>query len=224
MNNDKVLKTINAYNLLAEEYTRQNSDRTNILPEIQKFCSFLPNNGKLLDLGCGVGYDSRDFHKLRPDLDILAIDASEKMLRQFKKIVPDVPLIKADMISYDYSINNFDGIWMNASFLHIPKSQVGKLLKKLTEALKPSGAIFIKVKEGEGEFMVPAEKYGREDIKRFFSFYTKEELESLLSRYPLAINEWQNLTTKNEKWISLIATKFTGSISRKRVTMIVNNS
>ena len=185
--NNKVKKTISAYKYLAKTFARQNVDRSVVFPDIEKFAKLLPKKGKLLDLGCGVGFDSRDFNKLRPDLEILGLDASTEMLDEFRVIAPSIPYILADMVSYEYPKEYYDGIWMNASLLHIPKSQSYPLMIKVVSSLKKGGKMYIKVKEGKGERFVSASKYGRRDIKRFFSFYTKKELENLLKEFPLKI-------------------------------------
>ena len=207
MTEDKVRKTIKAYKKLAKTYAKQNENRAHIYSEIVKFTKLLPQNGSLLDLGCGTGFDSKDFQKLRPDLTILGIDISKEMLEEFEKIAPGIEHIRADMVTYIFPKNVFDGIWMNASFLHIPKENADTVIKKVVGALKPQGLLYIRVKEGSGEKFVPAQNYGHKDIERFFSFYTKDELENLLSKYPVKIIELGEGKVKTTKWIFVTAIK-----------------
>jgi len=207
MKQDKISQTVTAYKYLADQYVKQNSDRSHILPEIDKFAQYLPQKAKLLDLGCGVGFDSRDFSQLRPDLDILGIDISKDMLDHFKKIAPNIKHLQANMITYMYPKSSFDGIWMNASLLHIPKEQVYLVLTKVISSLKPNGILYIKVKEGTGESFVPEANYGHKEINRFFAFYTMRELKKLLLSYRMVVMEWNSKNVKTTKWISVIAIK-----------------
>jgi len=207
MKQDRISQTVTAYKYLADQYVEQNSDRTHILPEIDKFAQYLPQKAKLLDLGCGVGFDSRDFNQLRPDLDILGIDISKDMLDHFKKIAPNIKHLQANMITYMYPKSSFDGIWMNASLLHIPKEQVYLVLTKVISSLKPNGILYIKVKEGTGESFVPEANYGHKEINRFFAFYTMRELKKLLLSYRMVVMEWNSKNVKTTKWISVIAIK-----------------
>lgn len=207
MKQDRIAQTVTAYKYLADQYVKQNSDRAHILPEIDRFTQYLPQNAKLLDLGCGVGFDSRDFNYLRPDLDILGIDISKDMLKHFKKIAPGIKYLQVNMITHNYPKSSFDGIWMNASLLHIPKEQVHLVLTKVISSLKPNGALYIRVKEGNGESFVPAANYGHKEINRFFAFYTMQELKKLLLSNRMTIMEWNSRNVKTTKWISIIAVK-----------------
>jgi len=57
----------------------------------------------------------------------------------------------------------------------MPKRDLKELLPKLRAALKEKGVIFLSVKEGEGEKMIP-DVAGR----RLFSFYKLAELKPIL--------------------------------------------
>ncbi|MGC8480384.1 MAG: class I SAM-dependent methyltransferase [Acidimicrobiales bacterium] len=52
----------------------------------------IPQNGKVLDLGCGTGRDAQTLLQQRPDLQIFAIDRSEEMLAQFRSELGDASM------------------------------------------------------------------------------------------------------------------------------------
>lgn len=51
------------------------------LPLIERFCAELPDTGRLLDLGCGEGYYSRQIARLKPGLDLYGVDISKEAVR-----------------------------------------------------------------------------------------------------------------------------------------------
>jgi len=57
-------------------------------------------------------------------------------------------LMPFDQISFKAE---FDGIWASASLLHIPRSNLNVVLKRLTNALKPSGTCYVSFKHGDSE-------------------------------------------------------------------------
>ena len=61
-----------------------------------------------------------------------------------------VPLIQADMRHLPFRKGSFDGLWVCASLLHIPKEQAGEVLRELSRVVYP-GHISLAVKRGEGE-------------------------------------------------------------------------
>lgn len=203
MNNASIASV---YDQIADVYANKNEDRGEVEGEIKKFANLMPQNARIVDLGCGVGFDSRDLKQLRPDLEILGIDSSTEMLKQFKQIAPGITFKKGDMLKVRINESSFDGIWLNAAFLHISKEKAKELLVKILEWLKPGGYLYIRTKEGKGEKVIPASKYGRSDLSRFFALYGKEELCRLLTENGFKIKE---LTTSKHKenWLIAIAQK-----------------
>ena len=53
--------TIKTYEALADEYAKDHEDNKEIRKYAKIFCSFLPENGKIIDVGCGPGRDMRYF-------------------------------------------------------------------------------------------------------------------------------------------------------------------
>lgn len=101
---------------------------------------------------------------------------------------------KMDMRKLEFADNTFDGIWASASLLHIPKKQIGIVMSELKRVLKPEGVMFIGLKEGKGEKIETTDYC----VPRFFAYYTKKEIESILNNYGFKILKF--IVKKGEKY------------------------
>ena len=114
MNNDK---TIDYYNINAEKFYN-NTVGIELNDFYIKFLKYIPDGGKILDLGCGSGRDSLYF--LQKGYDVTAVDASEKMVKLSSELTKNKTLyLRIQDIDFQ---NQFDGIWACASLLHIDKT------------------------------------------------------------------------------------------------------
>jgi ubiquinone/menaquinone biosynthesis C-methylase UbiE len=73
--------------------------------------------------------------------------------------------------------NKYDGVWVCTSILNLKKKDLPLALSEFKRVLKSHGKLFISVKKGSGERIIP-DKFG----KRFFSFYSLNELKELVSK------------------------------------------
>ena len=124
---------------------------------------------QILDAGCGSGRDSLFF--MRQGYRVTMLDASAAMCRCAEKLTGQKALHKTFAeINFD---KQFDGIWANASLLHVPEQELEKVLKILHRALKEDGVLYASWKYGEAE---------RRDGERFYCDMTEEKLKKLLRR------------------------------------------
>lgn len=115
------------------------------IPDI--FLSYLEPEAYILDLGCGVGRDSRYFKE--KNYKVKAIDGSKEMCKIASKILKE-PVEQINFLDINY-VNQFDGIFACASLLHLNNEDLINCLNKLTLALKINGIIYVSFKFGEGE-------------------------------------------------------------------------
>ncbi len=143
--------------------------------QIDTFLGYLEPSPKLLDVGCGAGRDIEEFKKR--GVQIEGIDYSPKLVEKLHRKFPDTKIIVADMRATSLPDNRYDGIWACASILNLSKSETPTILAEFKRLLKVNGKLFISVKEGSGEKMVP-DKAG----ERFFSFFSEPELREIIKR------------------------------------------
>src|SRR5437762_13806471 len=86
------------------------------------------------------------------------------------------PLLLADMRELPVRDGALDGLWVCASFLHIPKRDGPAVLRAFGRALRPGGILYIGVKQGDGERWVE-HSAGR---RRFVAFYGESEVDERL--------------------------------------------
>ena len=162
-------ETLSVYNRQADDYVAMMRDYAGKDPLILEFIAACPNGAHVLDLGSGPG----GYTRIMADagLSIDAIDASAEMIAR----IGDAPGITARVGVFDDidGTDIYDGIWASFSLLHAPRADLSRHLAALRQALKPGGVFFIGMKMGQGG--------KRDELGRYYEYYSKEELETSLS-------------------------------------------
>ncbi len=162
-------KTLNYYENNAEGYI-QETLKLDIEEIRNSFISQVPPKAHILDLGCGSGRDSRVF--LNRGFRVTAIDPSESVGAITSKFLDqEVQIRKAQEI---IELNHYDAIWACASLLHVPKSTIPAILKRLVNALTTGGLMYISFKQGNEERW---DEHGR-----FFNDYSLESITEVIAQ------------------------------------------
>lgn len=170
-------KTQQTYDIIAKDYEKRNKDfnRKYLKNEINLFLKTIKGK-KTLDLGSGPGDASLIFKQ--KGFQSICIDFSESMIQLCKE--KGLKAYKLDMEHLDFKDNSFDAVWAYTSIMHLPKNKIPNILKKISELLKKDGIFYIGMIEGEFEGLKPEKN--DELLKRYWSLYTKKELDQLLSK------------------------------------------
>ncbi|MBD3156007.1 MAG: methyltransferase domain-containing protein [Candidatus Aenigmarchaeota archaeon] len=164
------------YDLIAEKYTELFFEDFSDKEKIDKFLELLPENSKILDVGCGPGQFTKYFLELGYEVE--GIDTSKEMIKIAKnKIKKDIFKIM-DLRDLDYPDKSFDGIFASFSLIHIPKKELGLVLNEFHRVLKSDGIIYISVYEGEGGVIV--DEPLKEGAKIFLKLFREGELKKIL--------------------------------------------
>lgn len=195
-------KTIETFNKFAEQYA--DFTFSNLLQyELNRFIALVPKDAEILDVGCGSGRDVHYFSDY--GLKAIGIDASEELIKQAKKRVPECTFKKMDMLELDFEPFTFDGIWSLDSVSYIKKELISKVLKNFNKILKKNGILFISVRQGKGEKIIKYEKLGKEEIS--ISFFTQSEIEELLKQANFEILNSYTEEGEHFTWINIFAKK-----------------
>jgi SAM-dependent methyltransferase len=156
------------------------SDNIGVSKSLTTFTAQLPPHAAILDLGCGTGRDTCAL--IDAGFTVTAIDGAPEMAREAEKRIgaPVRALLFEDL---DYA-NAFDGIWANASLLHVPRAGLTDVLAKVHRALKPGGLLYASFKSGGTE--------GRDSLGRYYNYLNADELTALLH----AAGTWATLDLK----------------------------
>ena len=133
---------------------------------------------------------------------IEAIDGSEELCQ----IASEYSGIKVEcMLFQDLNENDqYDGIWACASILHLSKTEMKDVLKKMIRSLKKNGIIYTSFKYGEFEGM---------RNNRYFSDFTEKTFQEYLINIEGVKLEKQWVTADvrpdrgEEKWLNIILRK-----------------
>jgi len=184
---DKVRITVETYNKIVEEYVKiRDKDEKILRKYLEKFLGYLKEK-RILDIGCGPGRDVKYFRER--GYEPIGIDLSEKMIK-FARKTCDAEFKIMDMRKLEFEDSSFDGVWCSASLFHIPRRDFIRILKKIHRILKLHGILFISMIEGKGSEirMVKREYQG---LPRYFVYYTKEELDKILTKVGFEILEFE---------------------------------
>ena len=188
--------TIQYYNQNAEEYFKEtiNIDIENFH---KKFISLLPNNAKIIDIGCGSGRDVKAFSEM--GYNTIGLDIAENLSATAKQHL-NIDIIYENMINWKSS-EPFDGMWCCGSLLHLHDDELQSFLQNLKYNLKQDGIIFISVKEG-----IPT---GTNKDGRYFHNYTQNEICNILNKAGLEIIDIEItkdlLKRYNFQWLCIFA-------------------
>ena len=171
-------QTKKTYDHIAADYNKANF-KAFWVDEFEKYKSLVPGK-KILDIGSGAGRDAAVF--IEAGFDYTGVDASQAMLDVAKERAPKGTYKQMDFYHLEFSDNSFDGFWAAASFLHVPKVDLPKLLVEAKRILKTGGIGFISVKETDGmeEGMIEQKRFDT-TIARYFAFYENDEFKKYLA-------------------------------------------
>ncbi|MBN2422336.1 class I SAM-dependent methyltransferase [Candidatus Woesearchaeota archaeon] len=202
---DYLDETIKTYNEIADDYAQNIEPYPNI-NELDKFSSMLSKNSAVLDVGCAAGRDSIILQK--KGFKVTGIDLSEKLINLANAKTGKIKFIKIDMRKLSFSKNYFDGIWANASIIHLNYNDASLTVKKFFRVLKNKGILYISVKKGKGKTEV-VEKLSL-GKKRVFYFYEETQLKKLIQDAGFNIVEAYVRNSKLKRklnWICVFAQK-----------------
>jgi len=175
--------------------------------ELAEFAELVKKNGgRVLDCGCGSGVQSKELFDR--GLEVVGMDLSPKMVSEAKKRVPQAKFAVGDMTKMGFARGSFDGVYVRASLLHIPKNLVPKVLKSINKILKNGGILYLALKEGKGEGEVVDERFGKK-VRRFFSFFSEKEVLDLLkeSGFVLLKKSKRQRAKNSTLWLQFLAGK-----------------
>ena len=135
------------------------------------------NATSLLEIGAGPGQVGRYFQDA--GLAVVCTDLSAEMVRLCR--AKGLEAYVMDFLNLDFAEGQFDALFAQNCLLHVPKAEFPRVLQAIRRVVRPGGLLFIGSYGGR-DF----EGVWEEDVyepKRFYSFYTDEEMRSILERF-----------------------------------------
>ena len=168
------------WNKIGEKTASPYLNGGNYILVFDEFCSKLPKDGVVLDLGCGPGVPVTK-ELVKRGFKVKAIDFSEEMIKIAKTNVPQASFEKISMTEIDYK-NEFDGVIASYTMLCLDPGNFDIAASKISRSLKKGGFFFIALNE-------PIQEYTEED------YYTKIDGQTIYSR-PYSEDEIRDIFSK----------------------------
>jgi len=196
------------YNKIANDWYNDHKADDWWVDGTDTFVSFLNDNKTILDVGCGAGVKSK--YLTGKGLNVTGIDFSEKLIEIAKREVLGAQFHVMDMKDVSNLGIKFDGIFAQASLLHIPKKEIAGVLTGLLSCLISGGYLYAAVKgtrpDGKDEEVLKENDYGYQ-YERFFSYFTMDELKKHFFDLGLSIVYENSKLVGKTTWLQIIGKK-----------------
>ena len=183
MEKDKTQITIETYdNIVPEflEYFNYGKNEVQFKEQLDFLAGLLPPKSKILDAGCGLGFQSKYLNEL--GFDVIGIDAAPNMVEQSRKLTSNCEFRVMDVRNLNFMENSFDCIICFAVLIHLNDSDCKQTLNKFYKMLKPNGILLVNVKEHFDD--EAKEIFDKEPLnpkfKTYFNGYKKEFMQDYL--------------------------------------------
>ncbi|MFJ6323443.1 MULTISPECIES: class I SAM-dependent methyltransferase [unclassified Rhizobium] len=167
---------------------------------LDAFLDSLPVGASILELGCGAGQDAA--YMLSRGFDITPTDGSAELANEAEKLIGrPVRIMRFETLDASTA---FDGIWAEASLLHVPRSDLANIFDRILHALKDGGIFHSSFKAGDAE--------GQDTLGRYYNYPSVEWLGAILNTggwKDIIINEADGggFDGKPTKWLYVSARK-----------------
>ena len=197
------------YDKIADDWARDHEGDTWWRECTARFASLLPSGARLLDAGCGSGQKARFFED--QGMHVLGIDFSERLLDIARRVAPGSDFRLLDLRDIGTLSEEFDGVFAQASLLHIPKVETLAVIEAMVSRLVSRGLLYVAVKtQRDGhpeEEIVTEDDYGYA-YQRFFSYYTLDEMQAYVDRSGLTmVHAEVPQSASKAGWMQIIARK-----------------
>lgn len=153
---------------------------------------------KILDIGCGVGYESKILSNL--GAKVTGIDYSEYVLNTAKLNVANANFYVADITESLYSLGEFDGAICLETFDYLDEKDLESAFKNIAEILRSGSLLLVSVLNGSEKNVEHSYvKLNGEDYDKNFHCYNAEQLCTFSSPYFRLVDTWQ-FNDFNEGW------------------------
>lgn len=196
---EEINTTIGFYNGNALQYF-ENTVGVDMSAICERFLKYIPSGGRIIDVGAGSGRDIKYFKDRGYAVD--GIDASDEMCRLASEYVGIE--VECKIIQEWNPQQKYDGIWANASLLHLSYDEIEKFILRAPDYLVSGGVLYISLKNGI--------QTGVDRDGRFFTDMSEEKVQQIVAKgtafYIVENWETNDGMSRNEfTWLNFIFQK-----------------
>jgi SAM-dependent methyltransferase len=171
------------YNSFAEKTADEWYKIDILVPTIEEFLSLLPGRPRVLDLGCGPGYESMRLEDR--GAEVVGIDFCEENVRIARERCPQCRFELMDFRELDSRYGKFDGVFASASLIHIAPDDLNNVMNNISNVLNNGGYLLVIVQDGEGIKESEVTLEGGAQLRRIIYQYSKEKISKAAGNYGL---------------------------------------
>ena len=188
--------TLSWYRENAIQYAEETRNSL-VLDALWEFLSRMKEEGTILDYGSGSGRDSAYF--INKGFSVDSLDGSAEMKAQAERLF-GIKVKLSSFLSLEEK-EKYDGIWAQASILHLEEHDLRVALTLIERALKRDGVFYSSFRKGEEDGYEKGRWYTNMTERRFLSFLPA-------SLYVEKIWESQDVRPGvSRTWLSIICRK-----------------
>jgi len=168
---------------------------------LQQFARVLPKGGVLFDYGCGIGTDlawlkTKGFR-------VAGMDGTADFVEEARRRNPGVSIAHSRFDIFRLPAARYDGIWANATLMHIVPQAMDGQLKKLASALKPGGFLGVVLPWGRKKGIAQSDWIPG----RYMACYTNPEAAGFFKGWNVNFLKTIANDHRSGRWIQILAQK-----------------
>jgi SAM-dependent methyltransferase len=197
--------TVRAYDSAAHDYGAATAEMpATVQDAVARFAAMLGPGARVLEVGSGSGRDATALEGA--GLSVRRTDITPAFVRMLRDAGHEADVVDpaVDDLSDPASPGSpYAGVWADASLLHVDRQELPGVLSRLADATVPGGALFVGLKEGDGEDW---STHGNVTAPRFFTYWREEPLRSALTAAGWQVDRvHQQQGERGETWLEVHA-------------------
>jgi SAM-dependent methyltransferase len=167
------------------------------------FAARLGPDALVLEIGSGGGRDARELEAR--GLRVRRTDVAPGFVALLREAGHEAEVLDPLTDDLRGPGGPHDGVWANASLLHVARADLPAALRALAGATRPGGVLRLAVKEGDGEGW---STHGSIAVPRMFTYWRRADLEAALTGAGWAVDDVEEADgRRGERWLSVLATR-----------------
>jgi protein-L-isoaspartate O-methyltransferase len=206
--------TAAAYDAHAEDYAAGTSampDEVNA--NMVRFVDAVGTEARVLEIGTGPGRDAMEMERI--GLSVRRTDVSEGFVSRLHAagyVADRLDPLTDDLTDPLRGGAPYDGVWANASLLHVRRELLPAVLERLAAVTRPGGALHVTLKGGEGARW---SVHGNVSAPRYFTFWREDALREVLTAAGWLVDDVEHgestpADRPSEEWLAVFATRAPG--------------
>ena len=174
----------------SEDFCEERKNKNIIRKYIECFVDGGTVKPKVLDLGCGVGYDSKILTEL--GAKVVGVDLSEKSIEIAKHNVSNAKFFAGDITDDLSKLGKFDGVLCLATIMHIGIENLKKTFENIANILHEGGLLLLSAYDGVGKNIKKSlVKFKNETFDQNFNDYNAETICTLAYPNLKLVDMWK---------------------------------